>query len=66
MNINGYLIRFSFTIMVIFGGTFTIHFVKTGDVLIGQMLAVSVGVILLVASWTWRKWNENVAANAGE
>ena len=57
MNINGYLIRLSYTILVIFGGTFTIHFVKTGEVLIDQLLGASVGIILLVASWVWRKRN---------
>ena len=55
MKINTYLIQLAGLIIVIFGGTFTIHFFRTGELLIDQIIGASVGIILLITSLVWRK-----------
>ncbi|NLP49156.1 hypothetical protein [Bacillus sp. RO1] len=57
MNINSYLIQLAITIIAIFGGAFTIRVIRTGELLLDQIIGASVGVILLIASLTWRKMN---------
>ncbi|OQO98674.1 hypothetical protein BV455_04002 [Parageobacillus caldoxylosilyticus] len=54
MKINSYLIRFAFLIVLIFGGTFTFHYFKTGELLLDQLMGISVGVILLFFLFIWR------------
>lgn len=58
MMINSYLIQLAITIIVIFGGTFTIRYFRTGELLLDQIIGVSVGFILLIASLIWRKSNK--------
>ncbi|MFC3039689.1 hypothetical protein ACFOGI_05445 [Virgibacillus xinjiangensis] len=58
MKINAYLIQLGITIIVIFGGTFTIRYFRTGELLLDQTIGVSVGVVLLIASLIWRKMNK--------
>ncbi|CAN7546563.1 hypothetical protein [Rossellomorea sp. LjRoot5] len=58
MKINAYLIRLSFSIMVIFGGTLAIVYIKTGDLLVYHLIATCVGVVLLFTSWLWRSRNK--------
>ena len=60
LKINTFLIQFAITIIVIFGGTFTIRYFITGELLLDQMIGATVGVILLVASLIWRKGNRNI------
>lgn len=57
MNINSYLIQLSVTIIAIFGGTFTIRYFRTGELLLDQIIGASVGIILLIASLIWRRIN---------
>lgn len=59
MKINSELIRLAITIILIFGGVFTIHYFRTGDLLVDQMIGASVGAILLLASLVWRKWSKH-------
>ncbi|MDX8344612.1 hypothetical protein [Rossellomorea sp. YZS02] len=59
MKINVYLIRLSFSIMLIFGGTLSIYYLKSGDILVYNLIATCAGVILLLASWMWRISNHN-------
>ncbi|WP_226672001.1 hypothetical protein [Rossellomorea aquimaris] len=59
MKINAYLIRLSFSIMLIFGGTFGMYYVKTGDLLVYNLIATCVGILLLLASWIWRIKNKS-------
>ena len=59
MKINAYLVRLSFSIMVIFGGTLGFYYVKTGDVLVYNLIATGVGTLLLLASWIWRIRNKS-------
>ena len=59
MKNNAYLVRFSFSIMLIFGGTLGIYYVKTGDVLVYNLIATGVGILLLLASWIWRIKNKS-------
>lgn len=55
MKTNTTLIRLSIIIIVIFGGTFTLHYFRTGELLLDQIVGVSVGFVLLIASLIWRK-----------
>ena len=58
MKINTYLIQLAVTIIVIFGGTFTIRFFRTGELLLDQIIGASVGIVLLIATLIWRKINK--------
>lgn len=58
MNINSYLIQLAIMIIAIFGGTFTIRYFRTGELLLDQIIGVSVGVLLLIAALIWRKMNK--------
>ncbi|HHW38426.1 MAG TPA: hypothetical protein GXX18_14500 [Bacillales bacterium] len=58
MKINSYLIQLAITIIVIFGGTFTIRYFRTGELLLDQIIGVTVGVILLIATLIWRTVNK--------
>ena len=58
MKINTYLLHLARTIIVIFGGTFTIVYFRTGDLLIDQIIGVFVGFALLISSLIWRKTNK--------
>ena len=55
LTINTFLIRFAVTMMIIFGGIFTFRYFRTSELLLDQMIGASVGVLLLIASFTWRK-----------
>ena len=57
MKTNTTLIRLAIIIIVIFGGTFTFRYFKTGELLLDQIIGVSAGVVLLIASLIWRKKN---------
>ncbi|KGR79462.1 hypothetical protein [Ureibacillus sinduriensis] len=57
MKTNTTLIRLSIIIMVIFGGTFTFRYFRAGELLLDQIVGVSVGLVLLIASLIWRKIN---------
>ncbi|PFA62830.1 hypothetical protein CN378_17455 [Bacillus sp. AFS015802] len=59
MKINAYLIRLSFSIMLIFGGTLAIYYIKTGDFLVYHLITTCVGMVLLLASWMWRIGNKS-------
>lgn len=58
LKINLYLIQLAITIIVIFGGTFTISYFRTGELLLVQIIGATAGVILLVAALIWRKVNK--------
>jgi len=58
LKINSYLIQLAITIIVIFGGSFTIRYFRTGELLLDQIIGATVGVILLVATLIWRKVNK--------
>ena len=55
MKINLYFIQLAITIIVIFGGVFTIRFFRTAELLLDQIIGFAVGVILLIASLIWRR-----------
>ncbi|MDM5333838.1 hypothetical protein QUF56_11425 [Ureibacillus composti] len=55
MTINTFFIRFAITMIIIFGGIFTIRYFRTSELLLDQMIGASVGVLLLIASFIWRK-----------
>ncbi|MFI8684602.1 hypothetical protein [Rossellomorea sp. NPDC077527] len=63
MKINAYLIRLSFSIMLIFGGALAIFYIKTGDILVYNLIATCVAMVLLLSSWVWRN---NKKANEEE
>ena len=58
MKINTYFIQLAITIIVIFGGVFTIRYFRTGELLLDQIIGASVGIVLLIASLIWRKINK--------
>lgn len=58
MKINNYLIQLAIAIIVIFGGIFTIRYFRTGELLLDQIIGASVGIVLLIASFVWRKSNK--------
>ncbi|MEH7350306.1 hypothetical protein [Gottfriedia acidiceleris] len=58
MKINSYLIQLAITIILIFGGTFTIHYFRKSEILLDPMIGAIVGVILLVAALFWKKVNK--------
>lgn len=55
MAVNSFLIRLSLIIIIIFGGTFILRYVRTGELFLDQMISGIVGVILLIACLIWRK-----------
>ncbi|WP_088070882.1 hypothetical protein [Gottfriedia luciferensis] len=55
MKANTYLIQFTCMCLIIFGGTFTIRLIRTGDFLIDQLIGTSIGIIILLVSIIWRK-----------
>lgn len=58
MKINTHLIQLAVTIIVIFGGTFTIRYFRTEELLLDQIIGASVGIVLLIATLIWRKTNK--------
>jgi len=64
MEFNTYFIRLACMIMLVFGGTFIVRYVRTDEFLIDQMIGVSVGFILLICSLIWRI-RINKASKAG-
>lgn len=50
MKINSSLIQLAIIMITIFGGTFTIRYLRTGELLLDQIIGALVGVILLIAS----------------
>ena len=54
LTINTFLIRFAVTMIIIFGGIFTIRYFRTSEFLLDQMMGASVGVLLLISSLIWR------------
>ena len=59
MKINTTLLQLAIVIIVIFGGTFTIRYFRTGELLLDQMIGIIVGVVLLISSLIWRKMNHH-------
>lgn len=59
MKNNSYLIQFALALIVIFGGTFTFRYFRTGELLLDQIIVATVGIILLVATLIWRKVNNS-------
>ncbi|MEH7400093.1 hypothetical protein V7148_03800 [Gottfriedia acidiceleris] len=55
MKINNYMLQLSLLIIIIFGGTFIIHLMKTGEFLIDQIIGFSVGILILFFTLIWRK-----------
>ncbi|PGM57361.1 hypothetical protein [Bacillus sp. AFS053548] len=58
MKINHYMLQLSLLIIIIFGGTFILHLIKTGEFLIDQILGFSVGILILFFTLIWRKSSE--------
>ena len=54
MKINNYLIQFSILIIIIFGGTLLLKYIKTNEIFIDQLIATILGFIILISSILWR------------
>ncbi|CAM4237804.1 hypothetical protein BAMA_05740 [Bacillus manliponensis] len=59
MKRNAELIKLALLIIIIFGGTFAISYWKTGEILLDQIIGISIGVILLVVALIWRQFNKS-------
>lgn len=57
MKINVYLIYLSSSIILIFGGLFTIRYFTRGELLLDQLIASLIGIVILIGSLVWRKIN---------
>jgi hypothetical protein len=60
MKINSYLLKLAITVIVIFGGTLIIRYIRTGELLLDQIIGASVGTLLLITSLIWRRMNKLV------
>jgi len=58
MKISTYFLQLAVTIIVIFGGTFTIRYFRTGELLLDQIIGASIGTILLIATLIWKIINK--------
>lgn len=58
MELNSYVIRLSFLIIGIFGGVFLFRYFKNGELLLDQLIGVTVGLLLLVVAIIWRRTNQ--------
>lgn len=54
MKINTYLIQFALTIILIFGGTLLLKYIKTSEIYIDHLIATIIGGIILISSILWR------------
>ncbi len=54
MKTNLFFIQFSISILLIFGGTFTLRYFKTGELLVDQIIGITAGLLILIASLVWR------------
>ncbi|MBP0725330.1 hypothetical protein J5Y03_09020 [Bacillus sp. RG28] len=54
MKINTYLIQFALTLIIIFGGTLLLKYIKTSEIYIDQLIGTIIGIIILISSTLWR------------
>lgn len=54
MKTNTFFIQFAISILLIFGGTFTIRYFRTGELLVDQIIGITAGLLILIASLIWR------------
>ena len=59
MKNNQFLIMISAIMIIIFGGVFTIRYLRNGEMLLDQLIIVAIGLILLLGSLLWRKKHIN-------
>lgn len=55
MKTNNVLIQLALLMIIIFGGVFILRFLKNGEILLDQLIGVSIGLIILIGSLIWRK-----------
>ncbi|RFU64018.1 hypothetical protein D0466_10780 [Peribacillus glennii] len=55
MKINVFLNNLACMMILIFGGTLLLRYFRTGELLVDQVIGILIGVILLMASFIWRK-----------
>lgn len=55
METNKLFLRLAITMIIIFGGVFTIHYFRSGELLIDQFIGLLMGVMILIGSLLWRK-----------
>ena len=58
MEINSYFIQLAIAILIIFSGTFIIRYLRTGELLLDQIIGVSVGFILLLGFTRLEKYHQ--------
>lgn len=54
MTINRELIRLALMIILILGGTLLIHYFRTGEWLIDELIGAAIGIVLFIFSLLWR------------
>ena len=55
MKTNSYFIQLAMAMLVIFGGIFIVRYLRTGELLLDQMIGAAVGLILLFVSLFLRR-----------
>lgn len=55
MKIHSFIMRLALLISIIFGGTFTIRYIKTGELLLDQMLGGILGIVLIIVTIVFGK-----------
>lgn len=55
MKTNNVLIQLALLMIIIFGGVFILRFLKNGEILLDQLIGVSIGLIIFIGSLIWRK-----------
>lgn len=55
MKINLFLLQLAITMLVIFGGAFSIHYFITGELLLDQLIGTIIGFVLLISSLILRR-----------
>lgn len=63
LKVNSFLIRLAIISITIFGGTSLIRYLKTGELLFDQIIAMLLGVILLITLLIWRKNKQSHSLN---
>ncbi|MBN9653339.1 hypothetical protein J0K78_03595 [Halobacillus sp. GSS1] len=55
MEINRFFLMFATTMMLIFGGVFSIRYLRNGEFLTAHLLSALAGFLILIIAFIWRQ-----------
>ncbi|MYL48203.1 hypothetical protein GLV98_01850 [Halobacillus litoralis] len=55
MEINRFLLMFSTTVMLIFGGVFFLRYLRIGEYLVAHLLSAVTGLLIFILALLWRQ-----------